>query len=241
MSNWSDLLPLVVETLRKRIPVVAEVAHRLLASYREAEWLPAERVLSEQLGVSRSTLREAVKRLEIQGLLEVRHGVGVRVIDQPHAPVGATLLRELPDADERMRQFSEARILLEPEIAARAAERITPAQILELRSVHDRLGGASDYDEAVDADLAFHRLLAALAGNRVLSLMLASIGSVEEESRRVTLQRVGLAQALAQHERVLEAVCRQDVEGARRAMLEHVTAARRELSNAVPSFPDSSP
>ena len=210
----------------RRSPLVEAICARLLAQHRATEWLPGERILSARMGVSRSALREAVQRLEIQGLLEVKHGVGVRVVNNPQVPVRATLLRELPDFGERLRQFSEVRLLVEPEIARRAAERATPDQKAALRTVHSRLGNASDEESAVRADLDFHRLLAEIAGNRVLALMLGSIAGLEEETRRITLTRVGLAEAFAQHEQVVVAVETGKGEAAHSAMLAHVTAAR---------------
>jgi len=211
----------------RRSPLVEAICARLLDQHRATEWLPGERTLSARMGVSRSALREAVQRLEIQGLLEVKHGVGVRVVNNPQVPVRATLLRELPDFGERLRQFSEVRLLIEPEIARRAAERATPDQRAGLRAVHSRLGSASNVESAVRADLDFHRLLAEIAGNRVLALMVGSIAGLEEETRQITLMRVGLAEAFAQHEQVVVAVETGDREAAHAAMLAHVTAARR--------------
>lgn len=213
----------------KRLPVVAEICERLLRQHRDAEWLPAERTLSVSLGVSRAALREAIQRLEIQGLLEVRHGIGVRVVNNPQAPVRATLLRTLPDFQERLRQFSEVRVLLEPEIARRAAERITKPEGVALLEVHARLQAAGDdVEAAVKADLEFHRHLAEIAGNKVLALMLVSIADLEEEARRVTLVRVGLPQAFSQHQAIVEAVVAGKADVAQAAMAAHVLAAQRE-------------
>jgi GntR family transcriptional repressor for pyruvate dehydrogenase complex len=223
-------------TLR-RGPLVDAICERLARQYRSAPWLPPERALSARLGVSRSALREAVQRLEIQGLLEVQHGVGVRVVNKPQAPVGATLARELPDPDERLRQFAEVRLWVEPAIARAAAERAGPAERAALRAAHERLGSA--LDEAVLADLDFHRLLADLAGNRVLSLMLNSIAGLEAETRRITLAHVGLAEAAAQHARIVTAVERGDGDTAHAAMLAHVRAAQAAATAPLPAFTDA--
>lgn len=219
--------------------MVDAICERLARQYRSVPWLPPERALSARLGVSRSALREAVQRMEIQGLLEVKHGVGVRVVNKPQAPVGATLARELPDLTERLRQFAEVRLLVEPAIARAAAERAGPAERTALRVAHGRLG--TTLDEAVPADLEFHRTLAELAGNRVLSLMLSSIAGLEAETRRITLEHVGLAEAAAQHARIVEAVERGDGDAAHAAMLAHVRAAREATPVLAPSFSPSGP
>ncbi len=221
----------------RRGPLVDAICERLARQYRSAQWLPPERALSARLGVSRSALREAVQRLEIQGLLEVQHGVGVRVVNKPQAPVGATLARELPDAAERLRQFAEVRLWVEPAIARAAAERAGPPERAALRAAHERLNAS--LDEAVPADLEFHRLLAEFAGNRVLSLMLNSIAGLEAETRRITLEHVGLTEAFAQHARIVEAVEQGDGDGAHAAMLAHVRAA--QAASALPAPPASAP
>ena len=213
----------------KRLPVVDGICERLVLQYRGKEWLPGERMLSTQLGVSRTALREAIQRLEIQGLLEVKHGIGVRVIDNPSAPVRATLLRTLPDFEQRLRQFGEARVLIEPELARRAAERITPEGAQRLRELLAALDDAGLWvEEPGRADLKSHRHIAELAGNRVLALMIGSMAELEEEARRVTLVRVGLAAARLQHQRIVEAIAAGDGDAAHAAMLAHVLAAQRE-------------
>lgn len=234
-GRWSDLLPLVLPALNKRVPVVAGICERLVLQYRETEWLPAERDLSQQLGVSRPALREAIQRLEIQGLLEVKHGIGVRVVDNPNAPVRATLLRALPDFEQRLQQFAEARVLIEPELARRAAAHITTEGRRRLRSLMTQMDDAgAQVDSAVRADLEFHRCIADLAGNRVLALMTGSMAELEEETRRITLTRVGVAVARSQHQRIADAIASGAAPAAHAAMLAHVLAAQRESLRPSP-------
>ncbi len=210
----------------RRAPLVDMICERLLSTYRQAEWLPPERTLATELGISRSSLREAIKRLENQGLLESRHGVGVRVTNNPKSPLAQTLLHVLPSPSERIRQFAAVRVLLEPEIAALAAQHVSSADVDALTICQHQLHAAATVDDAVSADLEFHRLLATIAGNQVLALMLSSIAHLAAEARRVSLQRVGLPHAFAQHQRVLDAVAARDPEAARDAMLAHVEAAQ---------------
>lgn len=222
----------------RRPPLVAAVCERLLHDHGKAEWLPPERTLAATLGVSRPILREAIKRLENQGLLASRHGVGVQVVNQPHVPVGAALARALPAPAERVRQFTAARAVVEPELARLAAQRAGPDDLARLRAAQERLADARDFAAAVAADLDFHHHLAAAAGNQVLALMLASMASLEAASRRVTLQRVGLGPAWEQHQRILDAVARRDPAGAAAAMQAHLAAATAGLSrSARPSSP----
>ena len=68
----------------------------------EDRWLPGERSLAEQLGVSRSVVREATKRLEQQGMLEVQHGNGIKVVDRLHRPLSDSLTLLIPDMADRL-------------------------------------------------------------------------------------------------------------------------------------------
>jgi len=213
----------------RRAPLVESICERLLAEHRATDWLPPERQLAFELGVSRPALREAIKRLENQGLLAARHGVGVQVVDRPEVPIQAVLERTLPSPAERVRQFTAARQLVEPELAALAATRLPPNAADRLAAIHERFCTATDLDAALAADLEFHRALASLSGNRVLELMIASMAPLETDSRRITLGQVGLAEARRQHGRILSAVLAQNPAAARRAMQTHLRAAAASL------------
>ena len=99
---------MMISLIRKHT-LVEEVSDQLAGAIRSGGLvmdglLPSERHLAEQFGVSRPVVREATKRLELQGLLEVRQGVGIRVVDRLHAPVSAAARLLLPDEAERLRQ-----------------------------------------------------------------------------------------------------------------------------------------
>lgn len=105
-------------TLRRPASLVEGVCQRLATLIRggcgEAErWLPAERLLVEQVGVSRTVVREATKRLEQQGMLEIQHGTGIKVVDKLHRPLNDSLSRLIPDVSERLRQLIETRLSTE--------------------------------------------------------------------------------------------------------------------------------
>lgn len=210
----------------RRPPVVDSICEHLLRDYRGAEWLPPERILAAELGISRSSLREAIKRLENQGLLESRHGVGVRVTDKPNSPLSQTLLHVLPSPSERIRQLAAVRVLLEPEIARLAALHAKPADIPLLALCQERLHQATSIDAAVAADLEFHHRIAGLARNHVLTLMLTSIADLAAQARRVSLQRVGVSVAHRHHQDVLDAIAAGDATAAHAAMRGHVEAAQ---------------
>jgi DNA-binding FadR family transcriptional regulator len=154
----------------QRHPLAAQTAQLLLARIRDGEWplghrLPGETTLAAQLGVGRSTVREAVRELAGKGVLDSRQGAGVFV----------TALDASEDWDAMLRRSTiaaviEARIAIEAEAASLAATRRTPADLRAIRRALAARGveGQSVPDH-VDADMAFHRAVIAAAHNDVLT------------------------------------------------------------------------
>ena len=188
--------------------------------------------MAESLGVSRTVLREATKRLELQGLLEIRHGSGIRAVNRLHKPLSSSVAILLPEAAERLRQLIEARAVIEPEIARQAALKARAADVKQLRTVHERLVAAETHDEEVEADIDFHRTLARIAGNEILKLMLESLADLGRESRRVTIGSVGRQRAIDHHAAILSAVAAHDAGAAAEAMKHHMDEAARDLTGA---------
>ncbi len=217
-----------------RHSLVDEVSEQLSQAIRgqlasDEGMLPAERKLADQFGVSRPVIREALKRLEFQGLVEVRQGRGVRVVDRLHAPLTAAAKMLLPEEKERLLQSLELRMTLEPTIAGRAAARTKKRESAALQKIHDRLKTAQELEEAMEADLDFHHELARISGNQLFSLMLDSIAELGRESRRTTMSRAGINVAIEHHEAILDAILAGDVEAAEAAMNHHLTVAGKDL------------
>ncbi len=216
-----------------RIDAVTQVLQKEYSG-PERDWLPPERSLASELKVSRPLLREAIKRLQMQGYLEPIHGVGVRVIHHPTAPIKAFLESELPSERDRQRQFSELRCLVEPQIAAWAASNAPndPKNCKRLRSIHENMRTAPTYEDQVKRDIDFHRCIAELAKNQVLSLMLSAVADIELQSRTHTLAAVGVNASLQHHESILAAIEAGDAKAAKKAMQVHVDAAS---ANSLPN------
>jgi len=215
--------------------LVEQVCSRLARQLRDEAGtgdgkLPPERLMAERLGVSRTVLREATKRLELQGLLEIRHGSGIRAVSQLHKPLNGSLSLLLPEMAERLRQLVEARAAIEPEIARQAALKAKGADVKTLRSIHDQMLAAETHEDAVEADIDFHRTLARIAGNEILKLMLESLADLGRESRRVTIGNVGKGRAVDHHASILKAVAAHDPDAAGKAMMHHMDEAGRDLA-----------
>ena len=149
-----------------RIDAVTQVLRKEYSG-PERDWLPPERALARDLKVSRPLLREAIKRLQMQGYLEPIHGVGVRVIHHPTAPIKTFLESQLSSDRDRQRQFAELRCLVEPQIAAWAASKAAkdPKNRERLHSIHENMRAAPTYEGQVKHDIDFHRCIAELAQN----------------------------------------------------------------------------
>lgn len=214
--------------------LVDEVCQRLAGLTRRDHlgddgWLPTERDLAAQLCVSRSVVREATKRLEQQGLLEIRQGLGIRAVDRLHKPLNGSVRLLIPQAPRRLRQLTEVRLLIEPELARLAAQRGTAAQLRAIRRAHERMISATTDQEGIAADLEFHRQIAAAAGNEICSLLLDSVAELGIESRHATIGTVGVEVAIEHHAAILVAIERRQPGPACECMKRHLETATADL------------
>lgn len=153
----------------KRTPLADQAAELLLDRIRSGEWtlgekLPGETTLAPQIGVGRSTVREAIRQLAGRGVLASRQGSGV-FVTALDAPEGWDTVVRRSD----IVAVIEARIAIEGEAAALAAERRSPAELRAIRrALAQRAEQRTELPAHVDADTAFHRSVVAAAGNPIL-------------------------------------------------------------------------
>ena len=193
--------------------------------------LPSEGELAKSFGMSRTVVREAVRSLRAQGLVEVSQGRAPRVKPADSKATVASLRLLLRRNKATFLHLVEVRHPLEGEIAALAAERANDEHLRQLeRAVHD-LAAASPLEAGIEADVRFHRILAEATGNPVFVLLLETLADLLRESRQKTLVYSGLEQALAGHRAILEAVRKCDPVKAREAMQQHLRLAARDLQS----------
>ncbi len=220
----------------QRVKLKDQVADLILdmilgGGYEAGDRLPAERVLVEELGVSRTVIREALNQMETRGILRVEHGRGAVVSED-----GASAIRDNLGLLLRMRPYAlweivEIRKTLEVEVAGLAAERASAHDIaamhVALNKMRDRIHAPEGY---VEADIEFHRLLVSTTGNRVFLLILESINNLLLPTRQMTGARLSNArQALHEHEAILRRVEASDPEGAREEMRKHLESLERHI------------
>lgn len=217
--------------------LVTVLGRRILGgAYRPGDVLPREDELCAAFGVSRTSLREAMKVLSAKGLVEARRRVGVRVRPrEAWSLLDPAVLSWHPDLqgdDELMSGLIEARRIIEPAAAELAARRATADDLSAIEAAFAGMNAAvpDHFENYCKADLAFHRAVNAASHNVVLRGMAGLMEAALNASLIVTnsfMQRQ--ARALAVHGRVLEAVRQRDTAGARAAMGRLLDLAAEDL------------
>jgi GntR family transcriptional regulator, transcriptional repressor for pyruvate dehydrogenase complex len=199
-------------------------------NYRRGDRLPPIVEMAKRFEVGQPSIREALKKLEAMGVVQIRHGSGVFVTRSEEV-----LLLASPDyagtvTKELLLDLIRARIPIEIQSVADAVERATPEQVKELRHILDKAQKHLDDDERLDAvNLEFHGKIAIASGNSVTAQLLAVLHELFAEEQRLICSIFGSHKAAHQHHlQILEAIERRDVELAverMRAHLESVHAA----------------
>jgi GntR family transcriptional repressor for pyruvate dehydrogenase complex len=196
--------------------------------------LPSERELAEMFGVSRSSLRQALKVLEIMGVISQRVGDGT-YLNTAAPSILAEPMEFLILLDGlSFHELMEARLIVEPELAARAAARATPEDVAELReALAEMEDNQEDHARFTEYDLLFHKTIFRVAGNRVCTLMFTVVHQSLERLIQMTSKLVEPNHTLQLHRRIFVAIRRHDADEARRRMTEHLEDARELFKRAA--------
>lgn len=210
--------------------VVNEIQNLIIENKLEPGMkLPPERDFAEQIGVSRTVVREAIQILEAKGLLEVKHGVGTIVCkvggDQIAGPLNILFQTQGITLDN----LHQVRSILEVEIAGIAAMQRTPEEVASLRLVLANLeANMNDPEAFANGDSAFHHAIAKLSHNPLLIMLLDSIGGVMREVRISVSNYPDLFNTvIPDHRQILASVEAKDPKQARDAMRKHLENARK--------------
>lgn len=225
----------------RRKTLARQVAERLLDRIRRGELKPGQRLPTEQdlvreFGVGRSSVREAVQSLVVIGAVDVRprRGAMVRSIGGAEFRLNRAL-GPLLDSDTLI-ELSEMRRIVEPEVAALAAQRIDADALAAARTALAELHTATEPlepGEFIRADLAFHQAVAQAAGNRVILGTMSELQELLRASRMLTMRVPGApARTVEGHARVYRALADGDPEAARAAMRMHLEDSRLDLLRA---------
>ena len=191
--------------------------------FEPGQRLPSERELADQFGVSRPTIREAMIAMEIASAVEVRSGSGVYVLELKAKPS--------PVADDQGPgpfEILEARLLIESEACALAAQRISEYQLQQLSGLLSEMVDENTRDDATEkADEKFHCLIAQAAGNSAISATIGWLWELRNQSELSTRffshnREEGVTPVIEDHRLILKALQQRDSEAARAAMKNHL-------------------
>ena len=205
----------VAESLRELI---------LAGKLQRGDALPPERELAERFGVSRATVREALRVLQLWGLIETRRGGGNYVslpsLEHIVAPLSTILQHNRALQDELL----DARLVFEPSVCWLAAQRRTAEDLAAIEAIIERQARRVEQGElAVEEDSAFHLALAEATHNRVIPRLIQTINDLLLESRLRSLRTPDRPhRSLEGHLRILAALRAGDAEAARQAMCDHI-------------------
>jgi GntR family transcriptional regulator, transcriptional repressor for pyruvate dehydrogenase complex len=198
--------------------------------------LPKEADLAERLGLSRNSLREAVKALSLIHVLDVRQGDGTYVTSlEPRLLLDAMSFVVEFHRDDTVLDFLEVRRILEPAATAMAAQHMTDARIAELRGMLTALGDAPTVEALVANDLEFHRLIAMGSGNTVLASLIESLSGPTTRARiwRGLTQEGAVERTRDQHAAICEAIESRQPELARSWATVHVAGVENWLRRTL--------
>lgn len=244
MSELKNVRPV------ERRPHLAEHITRSLADeiaagrLRPGDRLPTEQFLSENFGVSRNVVREAIASLRAQGMIESRQGVGafVSAARQPAEPL-QLVSAQLLEGDNTIRNMFEVRAALECQAAALAALHMTPRKLKTIEDAVQRMRYEGAPSAAtVNADLDFHRAVAAASGNDYLVAMIRTVLEPMRPLIAANFSRQGPMfgnipnAARGEHEQLVQAFADKNPAAAREIMGRHIVAAASRFGYEISFF-----
>lgn len=228
--------------VRRPRSLTADLVQALGDRVRDGRWpagskLPTEGAIMAEFGVSRTVVREAISRLQAANVLETRHGIGTFVLGQGEA----TTFRIDPATLQDVIGVLELRIGMETEGAALAAMRRTAENLVAMRAALEAIGSAiRDGRDGAGADFQFHLEIARATRNPHFAQLMATLGGSMiprarlDRTQPATAERDAyLRRVNAEHENILQAIERQDAEGARAAMRTHLANSKERRQRAA--------
>lgn len=214
----------VVRRNRVYEEVAKQIERLILKKLQPGDKLPSERELSETLRVSRGSIRDAIRGLELMGMVEPRQGTGTIVKEISAESVVNPFATALKRRKELVGELIDFRKMLEPPLAARAATHASTDEIAEMEQILERQEAKQNQgDAAVDEDTEFHYSVALASDNSVVLKMIDILMEQLRDTRARSLQVAGRPQkSLSGHRRILAAIKRRDGDAAQAAMRRHL-------------------
>jgi GntR family transcriptional regulator, transcriptional repressor for pyruvate dehydrogenase complex len=214
----------VVRRNRVYEEVAKQIERLILNKLRPGDKLPSERELADMLRVSRGSIRDAIRGLELMGLVEPRQGTGTIVREVSADSLVNPFANALKRRKELVSELLDFRKMLEPPLAARAATHASPEELSEMEEILRRQEEKQRQgDAAVAEDAEFHYSVALASDNSVVLKVIDILMDLLRDTRARSLQVEGRPQkSLSGHRRILAAIKRHDGEAAKAAMRRHL-------------------
>jgi GntR family transcriptional repressor for pyruvate dehydrogenase complex len=249
ITDNSTLDSATIAPLEREQRLYERVVEKVLELISSGAWkpgyrLPPERELSEAFGVSRTVVREAVKALEARGILEstIGSGVSVRRADFNIVSQSLATYMQLANRDDFEIRLNEVRLVLEVEMVALAAGRVTAEQRTELRRICKQMReGKNTAKQMAELDFRLHVTLAESTQNDLFKVLLAPLISQLREQIILTWEDFPrpVEEVFDQHEAIVAAVENGDADAARQAMTRHLMYSRNVLEDISNSHKDT--
>ena len=215
--------------------VAEQLQTHILTQLKPGDMLPPERELVRRFGVSRSSIRDAIRSLEAVGLLEPRQGVGTVVRDPSIEAVVRPVTNILLQKHKVINELLDVRMIIEPALARRAALHATAKHIAEMEAILHRQEEKVRLEEpATEEDTAFHYAIALAADNSVMlkltHVLMDSLREMRERSLQVGDRQV---RSLAGHHRILAALKQGDTAAAEAAMRRHLSEIEKIILQMI--------
>src|SRR2546429_4374803 len=223
------------------IPQLREMIHR--GELRPGDRLPPERDLAKLLGVSRPTLRAAIRSLAAVGVLQSRQGAGTFVVKTEGSPsLDSSPLRLMASLHGfTSGEMFEARQSLEMAIAGLAAERATSEQMTTMaEEIAGMYASLDEPEQFLFHDMRFHQTVAAASGNRILTSLMNMVATILFDARSKTVKRAkDLKESAEMHRRIYRAIRQHNWQDARTAMRDHLMLAQKAQEEEIGQNPGS--
>ncbi len=217
--------------------VVEDIMQKIKNEHFEpGEKLPSEKTLSEEFEISRASTREALQKLEVLGLIDIKHGKGSYVSNSPYLkPIQEIVASKLLTADVGVEELLETRLYIEQgtvRLAARNADDSALDDLSVLLEEMDQVVEEEDVEEFSRLDMEFHLMLGRISGNTLMKRMLRTIRNLmRDQQERVNRLDGVLDVSQKQHREIFEAVREKDPELAQQYMTEHLRQIKRKFAS----------
>lgn len=202
---------------------------------KKGDKLPSERDLVEQLQISRTSIREALRSLEVIGLIECRQGEGNFIKESFENNLFEPLSIIYMLEGSKQQEIWELRMIIEVEAAGLAAKRITDEQLEELKEIMQNFNSSEDENINAEIDKQFHYKIAEYSGNALIFNMLRSVSTlldhfIKDARRLILVQQENREILYSQHYEVYLSMAKHSSADARKAMREHLDFANKYMT-----------